>query len=197
VDHLSLRSLTIPSYQPLNRIADLKIFRYNDLMIRTILSDLSYVLLFPKNSTYKGTLNGLYDRIVTDPAGYNFNDYFTFNQDLFNVYKQYGEQAEFDIFTSGHMQDDPAIKETLFSLANEVFSAEELNLPKGEVNSYKTLADILGLPINEILYVDDDPINITAAKDAGMQTIWFLTNQETIQKLQAVMTLNSTPESNI
>ena len=95
------------------------------------------------------------------------------------------------------MQDDPAIKETLFSLANEVFSAEELNLPKGEVNSYKTLADILGLPINEILYVDDDPINITAAKDAGMQTIWFLTNQETIQKLQAVMTLNSTPESNI
>ncbi len=163
-------------------------------MIRTILSDLSYTLLLPKNSTYKGTLNGLYDSVIADSAGYNFFDYFSFNQELYNAYKQYEERVEFNIYTSGHIQDDPAIKEALFALFDEVFSAEELNLPKDQVDSYKTLADILSIPANEILYIDDNPQNVTAAKDAGMQTIWHLNNAETIQKLKEVITLNSTSQ---
>jgi len=54
-----------------------------------------------------------------------------------------------------------------------VFSAQKDNLPKDKSASYIYLSRIIALRPNEILFIDDQPANITAASAAGINAVLY------------------------
>jgi enolase-phosphatase E1 len=45
---------------------------------------------------------------------------------------------------------------------------------KREVQSYRTIADDMGLPAQEVLFLSDIREELDAAREAGMQTVWLV-----------------------
>lgn len=142
-------------------------------MIITILSDFSRVILFPKDKNYKGTLNGLYKELENKKIPYDFFDYFEFNEDILKLYKQLKNKYSINIFTTGTIQNTNEVKQKLDNIFDNIFSAEQYGLDKGNPDSYKFIAKKLGKPTNQILYIDDQEKNIKAAKNAGMLTYLY------------------------
>jgi putative hydrolase of the HAD superfamily len=44
---------------------------------------------------------------------------------------------------------------------------------KPSPRSYEILIEQLGLPPEQILYIDDQPMNIAGGQNAGLTTVWF------------------------
>jgi HAD superfamily hydrolase (TIGR01509 family) len=147
-------------------------------MITTILSDFSRVILFPKDKNYKGTLNGLYKELENKKIPYDFFDYFEFNDDILNLYRQLKNKYSINIFTTGTIQNTQEVKQKLDNIFDNIFSAEEYGLDKAKPDSYKFIANKLGKQASQILYIDDQEKNIKAAKKTGMETILY-TNYQT------------------
>jgi len=111
-------------------------------MITTIVSDFSYVLLFPKEESYQGTLNGLY-RTLT--GNFNFFDYYRLNNKLLEYYKSLKSQKlSINIFTSGSLQNNLQIKKILEPIFDHIWSAQELGLEKSDIESYRIITKKLG-----------------------------------------------------
>lgn len=147
-------------------------------MITTILSDFSRVILFPKDKKYKGTLNGLNKELENRKITYDFFDYFEFNEDILNLYKQLKNKYSINMFTTGTVQNAKEVKQKLDNIFDSIFSAEEYGLKKDNPDSYIFIANKLGKSVNQILYIDDQLKNIKAAKYAGMATLFYLYNQK-------------------
>ena len=132
-------------------------------MIKAIVSDFSRVLLFPKDKNYKDSLNALHKE-VSQKSNYNAFDYFELNTELLNLYKSLKDKTPIYIFTSGAIQDSPEFQPHLQPVFTGVLSAAKMNIDKKNPQAYKMVATQLNLPPDEILYIDDAPENITAAK---------------------------------
>lgn len=147
-------------------------------MIKIIVSDLSRVLLFPTDYTYKQSLNALSRSLATKNAKYNFWDYFKINEELIDIYQSISIPVH--IFTSDSIQEQPALKEKL-DYFSSVMSAKKLGLSKEDPKAYITLSEILNVSPSEILYIDDSLKNNKAAHIAGMKTIHYESNEETLK----------------
>jgi len=151
-------------------------------MITTLVSDLSYVLLFPKDKNYQGTLNGLYKTLT---GSYNFFDYYQLNQPLFEAYQEFKEQGtSVNIFTSGSLQENAQVNQVLEPVFENIYSAEKLNLNKSEPEAYRKVAQLLGKSPEEILFVDDQLANVEAAREAGMEIVYYTSPKETVAILK-------------
>jgi HAD superfamily hydrolase (TIGR01549 family) len=151
-------------------------------MIKTVLSDFSYVLIFPKDSHYQGTLNGLYKTLTGE---YNFFDYYQINQPLLEAYRSFKTQGiSVNIFTSGGFQENMQVKEVLKPVFEKVYSAEQLNVSKSDPSAYRNVAKLLGKSVSEIVYVDDQLANVEAAREAGMEIVYYTGLKETIAALK-------------
>lgn len=140
-------------------------------MITTILSDLSRVILFPKDKNYKGTLNGLYKKLQQRKMSFNFLDYFKFNDEILNLYTLLkNKHISICMFTTGSIQNAKEVAQKIDQIFDNVFSAKEYSLDKKEPSSYKFIATKLQKPTNQILYIDDQLDNIKAAEKARMDT---------------------------
>lgn len=146
-------------------------------MITVLLCDFSRVLLFPKDESYKGELNALYRKFVQTP-GYRALDYFRFNEELLQFFEEKRTRYELYVFTAGIAQDAPDIKERLDLIFLAVFSAEELGVKKSDPKTYQLIASKIKKNPRDILFVDDNEINVTAARSAGVQAIQFKNNQQ-------------------
>ncbi len=49
---------------------------------------------------------------------------------------------------------------------------------KKEANSYQAIAESIGLPCNEILFLSDVEAELNAASGVGMETIWFIREED-------------------
>lgn len=54
---------------------------------------------------------------------------------------------------------------------------------KKDSDSYLWIANDLGVEVGELVFIDDSVENIEAAKQAGLQTIHFISNEDLINKL--------------
>lgn len=143
-------------------------------MIKAILSDFSRVILFPKDKTYAGSLNSLNKELIAKLGNdYPFLEYFEFNSELLNLYKWLKSKYNLYIFTSDTIQERPEAQLMLKPIFTEIFSAKDYSITKSESKSYLFLANKVNIKPDEILYVDDQEVNIKAAQEAGMQTILY------------------------
>jgi HAD superfamily hydrolase (TIGR01509 family) len=156
-------------------------------MIKAILSDFSYVLLFPKEKSYSGTLNGLYSKLLQQRS-YNYFDYYQLNEELIQAYQKYRKPGfSVNIYTSGTVQEDPQVKEKITPYFDNIFSAEKSNMSKENKDSYIKVASLLKLQPKEIVFIDDQDRFINGAKQAGLNIIKYKNNSDTINKLHSLL----------
>ncbi len=144
-------------------------------MIRAIISDFSRTLLFPKDKTYEGSLNQLY-KDVKQKEGFKFFEYFEWNQSLEEFYEKLLLEKKIDIyiFTTEKIQEDPEVYPFTQRIFSDVFTVEDTNnLTKDNAEAYRLLALRLELKPEEVLFIDDSEINITAARSAGLNVIQY------------------------
>ena len=155
-------------------------------MIKAIVSDFSRTLLSPTDETYTGGLNALHESLK-DRADYDIWEHYLLNQDLLAFYKTIGSRVDVYMFTTKYIQEWPPLKEKLDGVFKEVFSGARLDLKKDDPQSYKVIAQKVGLEPNEILYIDDKQANLDAAKEAGMVIIRFESEQQAIKDIEKTM----------
>jgi putative hydrolase of the HAD superfamily len=61
---------------------------------------------------------------------------------------------------------------------------------KPEVAIFQLMADKLGLKPQECVMIDDKPINVEGAKNAGMHAIMFINQDQALDELQNLLGQN-------
>ena len=107
-------------------------------MIRAIISDVSYVLLFPKNKGYKGILNRFYEQIKEE-ENFSFFNHFELNTELLNFYESIKNKVDLVIYTSDFIQDDPEIRRYFENVFSKIYSAKKMNTSKSKTEGYKKI----------------------------------------------------------
>jgi len=148
-------------------------------MVTTILSDFSGVILMPKERFYTGTLNALDKDLSAKNPAYFFSDYFEFNTELLDLYRQLKPKYSMNIFTTGTIQNRPEVRQIIDPIFENIFSANEYGLSKKDPTAYLFIAGKLNKKPNEIVYIDDQESNTQAAQQAGLQVINYIDFQQT------------------
>lgn len=175
---------------------------------KAILSDFSWVLLHPKDRTFKGSPNAL-NREQGGENGmgaYPFFDFFELNTKLLEYIALLKRNLNIPlyIFTTDIIQDRPEIRGQLDTIFNRIISgreikqsgaskAESLHEVKTDPKAYTYIASITGLPPAEILFIDDKEANLKAAQSVGYQVLLYArtptmeeSNQKAIAELSAI-----------
>ena len=156
-------------------------------MIKKVVFDFSYVLLFPRENSYTGKLNDLNDKL-SPQSGYEPLNYFYLNTELLQFLKQYKSKYDFCIFTSGKMHKLPSLREQLQEIFSEFISEKDLGVPKSNRQAFITLAEMIQVPVGEVLFIDDKKENVVAAQSAGMQIIQYIDNKQLMKELTKLLT---------
>lgn len=146
-------------------------------MIKVLLFDLSNTILFAKDKGYVGGLNGLNNQLKVDNPNYDFNDYFELDHEILERLLQLKTNYQISLFTSETIQEEPAIRDELRALFSPIFSALDVGFAKTNPQAYEVIAKKLGVSPEEIAFFDDNPTNITAAQQAGMNAFVYLNHQ--------------------
>ena len=94
------------------------------------------------------------------------------------------------IFTTKFIQEYPPLATKLDPVFKRVFSAHRLGFQnKSSQKAYKVIADKIELDPTEILFIDDKQANLDAASAAGMKTIKYETEAQTINEISIAMGL--------
>lgn len=155
-------------------------------MIKAIVSDFSRVILFPKDKNYLDSLNALHKELSQKPR-YNALDHFELNIGLLDFYKSLKDKTPVYIFTSDAIQDAPEFQPYLQPVFKEVLSAKKINTDKKLPEAYKLVATHLGLSPDEILYIDDAPENIQAAKTADLNPFLYKNYEELLKQVREAL----------
>ncbi|MBI2011182.1 HAD-IA family hydrolase [Candidatus Daviesbacteria bacterium] len=150
-------------------------------MIKTILFDFSRVILLPKDENYLGGLNDLHKKLKS-ALGYSLIDYLYLNEPLLKKLKNFKDKFNLCIFTTGTIQNEKPLREILDKIFLDIFTVSNIG-PKTDPNSYLKIAGIINAPPEEILFIDDQLKNTKAAKEAGLQTIHFQSNDQLFKDL--------------
>ncbi len=156
-------------------------------MKKILISDVSFVLLFPKDPEYTGSLNGLY-REHKEEANFNFFGYFKVNTELLDIYTKYASNDARYIFTSDAIQDDPALQEYWQPVFTEIHSAKKMSVEKNDPKAYEVLLQTIHASSEDVLYIDDKQENVDAAQQMGISTILYRSNEEVAEQLKKQMT---------
>lgn len=155
--------------------------------IKVLLVDFSYTLCFPKTRAAIESLNGLYQEIKQNNASANPLDSFIVNQELLNYLQTLKTNHKIYIFTSGTMHTDQKIFQFLEPVFDGYFTSVELQMPKSFPNTYKLIANKLEITPNNILFIDDQQKNITAAVTAGCTGIQFTNTATIIESIEKIV----------
>ena len=82
-------------------------------MLKALITDLSRVLLFPKEAEFTGSLNGLHEKLFKEEGDYDFWKYFEINQELLAFYAELNKDLPVYVFTSKYIQEYPPLKERI------------------------------------------------------------------------------------
>lgn len=151
-------------------------------MITNILFDFSRVILFPRDDNYSGSLNELYRKITVDK--YSFLGHYKFNEELLGFLKSLKNKYHLSIYTTDIIQNDPKAQNILNPIFEEIFAANILGISKKDPQGYLIIAEKLNVKPEQILFIDDGEANITAAKQAGFQTIHYLSNEQLFKEFK-------------
>ncbi len=147
--------------------------------MKHLLFDFSRVLLFPKDTSYNGSLNKLYKNIQQDNE--KFFDYFVVNQELLD-YLETLEQKKY-IYTTGTVQNAPEIIQDLNKVFIKIFNVPQIGFAKDDQQSYQKICQIINInPVN-LMFIDDTKPNLVAAQKIGVHTCHYSSNQHTIEEI--------------
>ncbi len=156
-------------------------------MTKTIISDFSRVLLFPKDHAYEGGLNALNSELSAKNPAYDFLDTFELNEHLLAYYSGLNETTPVHIFTSETIQDHPAIRQTVLDAVTSVLGAKKLGVHKSEASAYNKVLEAVSAKPSEVIYIDDKQTNLDVAKKLGIATILHAENDTTIEQLNTFL----------
>ena len=148
-------------------------------MKKILISDFSKVLLFPKDSDYKGGLNKLYDQILSGDE--NFNDYFELNESLLSELEEL--DVERYIFTMGKVQNAPELKDKLKKVFKNIFNVPMIGYHKTDNKAYTTLCNEIGIDPAQAIFIDDTKENVVAAREAGLHAIVYENNSQILRSI--------------
>jgi HAD superfamily hydrolase (TIGR01509 family) len=73
---------------------------------------------------------------------------------------------------SPHINTDPCLKRNgVFDMFDNVWSTDDLNLPKSDVEIYHKVATLIGAKMSEITFYDDNILNLKTSVSAGIKTV--------------------------
>jgi len=108
------------------------------------------------------------------------------NQELLKKIDELRKKYKTGIFSnSGFMLKTPFIRAILEKHFDYILSAQDLNLSKTNPEVYPQVAEKFKIKPEEILFIDDQIKNITAAKQIGCQTILFEDNKQLLRDLSS------------
>jgi putative hydrolase of the HAD superfamily len=76
-----------------------------------------------------------------------------------------------------------------------VFNSARLGVAKPDTEAFRTVADLLGMPVERCLFVDDTLRNVEGARVAGLQAEPFTTVAELRTLLERAQLLDGSPAS--
>ena len=134
--------------------------------MKTLLFDFSNVLLFTKDTVeFSG-------RTKIDPI-------FVLNQPLLDYISNL--ELKRAIFTATTKIYDPAIKAHLTPVFHQFFTTEEIGLDKTSPAAYLSVIEKLKADPAEVMFIDDSPINVASARQAGLSAQTYQNNQQIIE----------------
>lgn len=153
--------------------------------MKTLVFDFAGVLLFQKKAVPgKNSMAAVYSQLETR----GFQDYFEFNQEVFDFLTPLKGSTQLVIFTNSvHILDEPEVKEKVEPLFDQVFMAQKMHLSKSEPNSYTLLAQNVQANPAEIFFTDDKEANVLAAQAAGWTTHTFTHTALLLTQLQTFL----------
>ncbi len=158
-------------------------------MIEVVVSDLSRVLLLPKDPNYRGSLNSLNNKLLANNTDYDFWEYFKLNQELLDYYKILGQRMPVFIFTSETIQEHPSLKPILEATFSGIFSAQTLGTDKTQPTAYKQVINQINCEPGNVIYVDDTAENIVAAAQIGLKTVLYASSKSTIDAINTELNI--------
>lgn len=160
-------------------------------MITTIISDFSYVILFPVDASYSGTLNEMYSELL-EGGDFDYLEYYSFNDDLLAYYKELSENYSVNIFTSGKVQMHPVALQRTAGIFDNTISAMKYDMMKSNPAVYPLMLEELGVSPEEVIFIDDSLKNIEAAKESGIKGIQYKDNESLKAELTPFLSSSST-----
>lgn len=155
-------------------------------MIKSIISDFSRVILFPKNLTYSGGLNALHKKL-NKQKNYNIFDYFYLNDELLSFYKKIKRKVNIYIFTTGTIQNEPKLQKKLSPIFKKITTVQDISFQKNNPEAYLALANMFGIKEEETVFVDDKYENIRAAGTTNVKVIQYKSAGQTIKKIEELL----------
>ncbi len=152
-------------------------------MVKALLFDFSRVLLFPKDTSYAGSLNEKHKEL-SKTSDYKILDHFFLNDELLNFLQGLKEKYILCLFTSETIQDAPEFSSILNSTFKKSYSGIKLGITKKDSVSYTAIAKDLSLSPEEILFIDDSWENLQAAQKAGLDTIQYSSNEQVVEGIK-------------
>lgn len=70
---------------------------------------------------------------------------------------------------------------------DEIFISAELGMMKPDKKIFQYVVKRLGVPVQKVVFVDDFPVNVTGARDAGLRAVQFRSRPQTIEELNALL----------
>lgn len=161
-------------------------------MLRTVISDFSRTLIFPKNPISFIELNEIHknevakarnknvyalnreDFILTERL-YPAEEFFELNYPLLNLYKKLKEKnITLVIFTNSYIPTHPDLAEDL-SFFDQIINVHDIgdHISKKDTQSYRMLCDKYNIIDSESIFIDDDLACIKAAEQQNIHTFQF------------------------
>jgi HAD superfamily hydrolase (TIGR01549 family) len=152
-------------------------------MIKAVIFDFSNVLFFYRESNFQGSINGKHQELKKNSL-YNIFDHFELNQELLDFANTIKSKCDLYIFTTGTVQQEPKILETINPIFKRIFTVEEIGFYKEDPLAFKEICRLINIPSKNILFIDDTLENIEAAKNAGLNAIPYLSNDQILQEIK-------------
>ena len=157
-------------------------------MDKALLIDLFRVLVFPKDKTYFGDLNPLYDK-NTGHLGLKPDEYLEFNQELLRFLATLVPTTRLCLYTAAtQFQHDLRVKPILDPIFASVYSTEGLGMRKTDPESFQLVCSQLQAIPSQVIYVGDNSACVEAAAKAGLSAILYTTNSDVISAIQSYLT---------
>lgn len=119
----------------------------------------------------KGTLEELVDR-MQEYAFYEYENNIPAKDNVISVLKELFQRGDsLNVLTaSPHITLDPCLKRLgIWDIFDNVWSCDDFNTTKDDPMIYKMAAEKMGVPIQEVLFLDDNLNADLTAKSAGMK----------------------------
>ncbi len=144
------------------------------------------VLLFPKDRGYTGSLNALYKEKIIE-SNNKFFDFFELNLELLEFYKFLSDKLSIHILTSDVIQDAPDLQSYWKGIINRIFSASKMGTHKSEPEAYNKALAELNLNADEVIYIDDNLVNVEAAQKVGLHAVRYTNNSQVISEINRLI----------